>query len=135
LFAAINGWTPNKFLLEKLPCFSFAKERSSFHSYQKPSVLLFPLLLLVFIFTLICIQIFLYLFIKVYFCLWTILVFLKRVGLKKSKWCWKREKALCKKVVQEGACVDYGLGFFMSCFMSFDSMLSGFAVARLVSNN
>jgi hypothetical protein len=25
LFAAINGWTPNKFLLEKLPCFSFAK--------------------------------------------------------------------------------------------------------------
>jgi hypothetical protein len=95
------------------------QERSSFHSYQKPSVLLFLLLLLVFVFTLICVQIFLYLFIKVYFFLWTMLVFLKRVGLKKIKWCWKREKALCKKVVQEGACVDCGLGFFMSCLMSF----------------
>jgi ABC-type sugar transport system permease subunit len=84
-----------------------------------PSVLLFPLLLLVFVFTLVCIQIFLYLFIKVYFCLWTMLGFPQRVGLKKSEWCWKREKALCKKVVQEGACVDCGLGFFMPCLMSF----------------
>jgi hypothetical protein len=25
LFAAINGWIPTNFLLEKLPCFSFAK--------------------------------------------------------------------------------------------------------------
>jgi hypothetical protein len=25
LFSAIYGWTPNKFLLEKFPCFSFAK--------------------------------------------------------------------------------------------------------------
>jgi hypothetical protein len=95
------------------------QERSSFHSYQKLSVLLFLLLLLVFVFALICVQIFLYLFIKVYFCLWTMLVFLKRVGLKKFEWCWKREKALCIKVVQEGACVDCGLGFFMSCLMSF----------------
>jgi hypothetical protein len=47
------------------------------------------------------------------------LVFLKRVGFKKVEWCWKREKALCKKVVQEGACVDCGLGFFMLCLMSF----------------
>jgi hypothetical protein len=47
------------------------------------------------------------------------LVFLKRVGLKKFEWCWKREKALYKKVVQEEACVDCGLGFFMSCLMSF----------------
>jgi hypothetical protein len=95
------------------------QEHSSFHSYQKPSILLFLLLLLVFVFTLICVQIFLYLFIKVYFCLWTMMVFLKRVGLKKFEWCWKREKALCKKVVQEGACVDCDLGFFMSCLMSF----------------
>jgi hypothetical protein len=42
------------------------------------------------------------------------LVFLKRVGLKKFEWCWKREKVLCKKVVQEGACVDCGLGFFVT---------------------
>jgi hypothetical protein len=95
------------------------QERSSFHSYQKLSVLIFLLLLLVFVFALTCVQTFLYLFIKVYFCLWTMLVFLKRVGIKKFEWCWKREKALCKKVVQEGACVDCGLGFFISCLMSF----------------
>jgi hypothetical protein len=47
------------------------------------------------------------------------LVFIKRVIYKKFEWCWKREKALCKKVVQEGACVDCGLGFFMSCLMLF----------------
>jgi hypothetical protein len=45
------------------------QERSSFRSYQKPSVLLFLLLLLVFVFALICVQILSYLFIKVYFCL------------------------------------------------------------------
>jgi hypothetical protein len=83
LFDAMNGlitsccfggrWTP----------FFICQERSSFHSYQKPSVLLFLLLLLAFVFALVCIQILLYLFIKVYFCLWTMLVFLKRVGLKK----------------------------------------------------
>jgi hypothetical protein len=40
--------------------------------------------------------------------------------LKRFEWCWKREKALCKKkVVQKGACVDCGLGFCMSCLMSF----------------
>jgi hypothetical protein len=95
------------------------QELSSFHSYQKPGVLLFLLLLLVFVFALICVQIFLYVFIEVYFCLWSILVFIKRVGLKKFEWCWKREKDLCKKVVQKGACLDCGLDFFMSCLMSF----------------
>jgi hypothetical protein len=39
------------------------------------------------------------------------MVFIKRVVSKKFEWCWKREKALCKKVVQKGACVDYSLGF------------------------
>jgi hypothetical protein len=57
------------------------------------------------------------------------LVFIKRVVTKKFEWCWKREKALCKKVVQKGACVDCSLGFCMLCLMSFDSMLSGFSVA------
>jgi hypothetical protein len=70
------------------------QEYSSFHSYQKASVLLFLLLRLVFVFALIFVHIFLYLFIKVYFCIWSILVFIKRVGLKKFKWCWKREKDL-----------------------------------------
>jgi hypothetical protein len=47
----------------------------------------------------------------VYFWLWSLLVFIKRGVYKKFEWCWKRGKALCKKVVQEEACVDYGLGF------------------------
>jgi hypothetical protein len=38
-------------------------------------------------------------------------VFIKRVVSKRFEWCWKREKVSCKKVVQKGACLDYGLGF------------------------
>jgi hypothetical protein len=38
-------------------------------------------------------------------------------------------------VVQEGACVDSGLGFSCHAWCLFDSMLSGFSVAWLVSNN
>jgi hypothetical protein len=74
---------------------------------------------LVFIFALICIQTLSYIFIKVYFCLWSLLVSIKRGVYKNFKWCWKREKVLCKIVVQKGACVDCGLGFCMSCLMSF----------------
>jgi hypothetical protein len=120
-FVCCNKWLDHiMFLLEEMNSLFICQEHSSFHSYRSPGVLLFPLLLLVFVFALICVQIFLYLFIKVYFCLWSLLVFIKRGVYKKFKWCWKREKALCKKkVVQEGACVDCGLGFFMSCLMSF----------------
>lgn len=120
LFVCCNKWLdPNKFSFGGDVLVFICKERSSFHSYQKSSVLLFLLLLLVFVFALICVQILSYLFIKVYFCLWSLLVFIKRGVYKNFKWCWKREKALCKIVVQEGACVDCGLGFFMSCLMSF----------------
>jgi hypothetical protein len=120
-FVCCNKWLDHiMFVLEGDElCFSFAKNTPFFTLIVSTSVLFFLLLLLVFVFALICVQILLYLFIKVYFCLWYLLVFLKRVGLKKSEWCWKREKALCKKVVQEGACVDWGLGFCMSCLMSF----------------
>jgi hypothetical protein len=68
---------------------------------------------------LICIQTLSYLFIKVYFFPLIFIGFHQNRCLKSSKWCSKREKALCKIVVQEGACVDCGLGFFMSCLMSF----------------
>jgi hypothetical protein len=55
---------------------------------------------------------------------------------KGFEWCWKREKALCKKVVQKGACLDRGLDFCMSCLMSFLIVcLVIFAVAWLVSND
>jgi hypothetical protein len=41
-------------------------------------------------------------------------------GCFKKVWMvLKREKVSCKKVVQKGACLDYGLDFFMSCLMSF----------------
>jgi hypothetical protein len=43
---------PNKFLLEKLPCFSFAKNTPFFTLIIPTSVLVFLLLLLVFIFRL-----------------------------------------------------------------------------------
>jgi hypothetical protein len=95
------------------------QEHSVFHSIHFNECSLFLKLCLVSIFALICVQILLYLFIKVYFCLWSLLVFIKRGVYKKFEWCWKREKALCKKVVQEGACVDCGLGFCMLCLMYF----------------
>jgi hypothetical protein len=43
----------------------------------------------------------------------------KEVFKKSLNGVGKEKKTLCKKVVQEGACVDYGLGFRMSCLMSF----------------
>jgi hypothetical protein len=96
------------------------QEHSVFHSYRFNECSLFLELRLVFIFfSLICVQILLYLCIKVYFDLWSMLVFIKRVVSNFFEWCWKREKALCKKVVQKGACVGCDLGFCMSCLMSF----------------
>jgi hypothetical protein len=119
LFATINVWT-QQISFGEVALLFICQERSSFHSYQKPSVLLFLLLLLVFVLALICIQTLSYLFIKVYFSLWTMLVFLKKVGLNFFRMVLeKRKKALCKKVVQEGACVECGLGFCISCLMSF----------------
>jgi hypothetical protein len=70
-------------------------------------------------FALIFVQILFYLCIKVYLDLWYMLIFLKRVSSKRFEWCWKREKVSCKKVVQKGACLDWGLDFCMSCLMSF----------------
>jgi hypothetical protein len=41
-FVCCNKWLdPNKFLLDKLPCFSFAKNTPFFHSYRSTSVLFF----------------------------------------------------------------------------------------------
>jgi hypothetical protein len=54
------------------------------------------------------------------------LVFIFKSCFKKVDWCWKREKSFMPKVVQMGACLDYGLDFCMSCLMYFDNMLSSF---------
>jgi hypothetical protein len=118
LFAAINGWTPTNFLWRS--CLDFHLPRTlrfSLLSFNECS--LFLELRLALFFALIFVQILLYLYIKVYFDLWSMLVFIKRVVLKRFERCWKREKNSCKKVVQKGACVDRGLGFCMTCLMSF----------------
>jgi hypothetical protein len=72
-----------------------------------------------FFFTLIFVQILLYLCIKVYLDLWSMLVFIKRVVSKRFEWCWKREKSFMQEVVQKGACLDCSLDFYMPCLMSF----------------
>jgi hypothetical protein len=41
LFDSINGWTPTKFLLEKLHCFSFANNTPFFTLFVSTSVLFF----------------------------------------------------------------------------------------------
>jgi hypothetical protein len=43
----------------------------------------------------------------------------KEVFIKSLNGVEKEKKLHAKKVVQEGACVDYGLGFCMLCLMSF----------------
>jgi hypothetical protein len=43
----------------------------------------------------------------------------KELFQKGSNGVGKREKVSCKNVVQKGACVDCGLGFCMSCLISF----------------
>jgi hypothetical protein len=52
LFAAVSGWITSCLFWRETYFIFHCQERSSFHSYQKPSVLLFPLLLLVFVFRL-----------------------------------------------------------------------------------
>jgi hypothetical protein len=95
------------------------QEHSIFYSYRSNECSLFLLQCLAFIFCLdFCSDLLISLHQGV-FDLWSMLVFIKRIVLKKFEWCWKREKVSCKKVVQKGACLDCGLGFCMSCLISF----------------
>jgi hypothetical protein len=100
--------------------FFICQEHSVFHSYYFNECSLFLELRLAFDF---CLDLYSDLIISLHQGVFLPLVHIgfhqQRVGYKKFKWCWKREKALCKKVVQEGACVDCGLGFCISCLMSF----------------
>jgi hypothetical protein len=88
---------PQQIPFREVALLFICQEHSVFHSYCSTSVLLFLELRLAFIFALICVQILLYLYIKVYFDLWSMLVFIKRVVHKKFEWCWKREKVYAKK--------------------------------------
>jgi hypothetical protein len=63
------------------------QEHSVFYSYRSMSVLFFYYCVSFSIFALIFVQILLYLCIKVYFDLWSMLFFIKRVISKRFKWC------------------------------------------------
>jgi hypothetical protein len=107
------------FFLEEMNSVFHCQEHSSFHSYRSTSVLFFCYCIELLFFALIFVWILLYLCIKVYLDLWSMLVFIKRVISKGFEWCWKRKKFHAKKVVQKEACLDCGLGFCMSCLIAF----------------
>jgi hypothetical protein len=73
------------------------QEHSVFHSYRFNECSLFLKLRLAFIFCLDFVQILLYLYIKVYFDLWSMLVFLKNSCFKKSSNGVGKEKKLYAK--------------------------------------
>jgi hypothetical protein len=96
LFSAINGWTPTNFFWRS--CLAFHLPRTlhfSILSFNECS--LFLELRLAFDFRLdLCLD----LVISFYQGVFLPLVhvgFHQNICLKKYEWCWKREKALCKK--------------------------------------
>jgi hypothetical protein len=117
-FAAINGWTPTNFLWRS--CLAFHLPRTlcfSLLSFNECS--LFLLLRLAFIFHLdLCSDLVISLHQGVF---WPLVHvgFHQKSYFKKVRMVLEKRKKLCKKVVQKGACVDCGLGFCMSCLMSF----------------
>jgi hypothetical protein len=119
LFVCCNKWLdPNKFLLE-LYSFSFAKNALVFTLIKNQAFFFFCYC---FRFSFSPLFVFRPCHIFLSRCIFASDLYWfssKEVFKKKFKWCSKREKALCKIVVQEGAYIDCGLGFFMSCLMSF----------------
>jgi hypothetical protein len=119
-FVCCNKWLdPNKFLLEKLSCFSFAKNTLFFTLIVQ---WVFSFSRTAFSFHFSPWFFFRYCYIFISRCIWT------------SSLCWfsskelfqkglngvgKDKKISCKKVVQKGACLDCGLDFFMMCLMLF----------------
>jgi hypothetical protein len=108
LFAEINGWTPTNLFWRRFTCFSFAKNTLVFILIVQRVFSFSRTAFSFHFFALIFVQILFYLCIKVYLDLWSMLVFIKRVVLKRFEWCWKREKVSCKKVIQKGAYLDCG---------------------------
>jgi hypothetical protein len=119
LFAAINGWTPTNSFWRS--CLAFHLPRTlHFHSYRSTSVLFFLLLRLAFDFHLdLCSDIVISLHQGVFWPLVHVGIHQKSCFRKKFRMVLEKKKVSCKKVVQKGACVDCGLGFCMSCLMSF----------------
>jgi hypothetical protein len=97
LFSAINSWTPTNFFWRS--CLAFHLPRTlcfSLLSFQR--VFSFSATAFSFhFFALICVQILLYLYIKVYYDLWSMLVFIKRVVLKKVRMVLEKRKSFMQK--------------------------------------
>jgi hypothetical protein len=119
LFAAINGWTPTNSFWRSCLAFHLPRTLSfSLLSFQR----VFSFSRTMFSFRFSPWFLFRSSYIFASRCILTSSPFWfssKELFQKRFEWCWKREKALCKKVLQEGACIDCGLGFCMSCLMSF----------------
>jgi hypothetical protein len=119
LFAAINGWTPiNSFWRS---CLAFHLPRTlcfSLLSFNECS--LFLELRLAFVFRLyLCSDLVISLYKGVFWPLVHVGFHQKSYFKKVSMVLEKRKSFMQKKVVQKGACLDCGLGFCMSCLMSF----------------
>jgi hypothetical protein len=119
-FVCCNKWLDHiMFLLEEMNSLFICREHSVFHSIRFNECSLFLEPRLAFDFRLdLCSD----LVISFHQGVFLPLIF---IGFHQKRCLWKvwmvlkKEKALCKKVVQEEACVDCGLGFCMSCLMSF----------------
>jgi hypothetical protein len=101
LFAAINGWTPTNSFCRS--CLAFHLSRTlhfSLLSFNECSLFLKLCLVLVFHLNF-CTDLIISLYQGVFWPLVHVGFHQKSCFKKKFEWCWKREKALCKKVVQK----------------------------------
>jgi hypothetical protein len=87
-FVCYNKWLdPNKFLLEKMHSAFYLPRTLYFLLLSFNECSFFLELRLAFFLSLILVQILLYLYIKMYLDHWSMLVFIKRVVLKRFEWC------------------------------------------------
>jgi hypothetical protein len=134
LFATINGWTPTNFFWRRWTLFFIAKNTLVFNLIVQR---VFSFSTTVFSFCFLPLFLFrsCYIFVKVYFDLWSMLVFIKRVELKRFEWCWKRKK-ICQKWYKKGRLFRLWLRI-LHVMLDVDLIvcLVVFAVAWLVSND
>jgi hypothetical protein len=92
---------PQQIPFGEVALFFICQEHSVFHSYRFNECSLFLELRLAFVFCLdLCLDLVIYFYQGVFFASGQYWFSSKRVVSKKFEWCWKREKALRKKVVQ-----------------------------------
>jgi hypothetical protein len=120
LFGAINSWITSCLFWRELCSIFHCQEHSVFHSYRFNECSLFSRTAFSFRFSPWFVFRSCYIFLsRCIFASGPCWFSSKELFIKSLNGDWKWEKALCKKVVQEGACVDCGLVFCMSCLISF----------------